>query len=78
MTDHPELTRPKATAEALQISIATLYRWRKMPRFPQPVSMGKVVFYDVQAIKAWLTIEGESDQVISARAFKALEKTSKQ
>ena len=78
MTDQPELTRPKATAEALQISIATLYRWRKMPRFPQPVSMGKVVFYDVEAIKQWLTIEGESDQAISARAIKALEKTSKQ
>ena len=77
MTDQPELTRPKATAEALQISIATLYRWRKMPRFPQPVSMGKVVFYDVEAIKQWLTIEGESDQAISARAIKALEKTSK-
>lgn len=62
MTDHPELTRPKATAEALQISIATLYRWRKLPRFPQPVSMGKVVFYDVAAIRAWLAVEGESDQ----------------
>ena len=71
------MTRPKETAAALQISIATLYRWRKLPRFPQPVSMGKVVFYDVQAIKAWLTIEGESDQAISDRAFKALEKTSK-
>ena len=55
MTD---LTRPKATAEALQISIATLYRWRKLPRFPQPVSIGKVVFYDVPAIKQWLSVEG--------------------
>ena len=69
------MTRPKETAAALQISIATLYRWRKLPRFPQPVSMGKVVFYDVQAIKAWLTIEG--DQAISDRAFKALERAKK-
>lgn len=74
MTD---LTRPKATAEALQISIATLYRWRKLPRFPQPVSIGKVVFYDVPAIKQWLSVEGESDQAISARVFKALERNSK-
>jgi len=71
------MTRPKETAAALQISIATLYRWRKMPRFPQPVSMGKVVFYDVDAIKQWLTIEGESDQAISERAFKALERAKK-
>ena len=71
------MTRPKETAAALQISIATLYRWRKLPRFPQPVSMGKVVFYDVAAIREWLTIEGESDQAISDRAFKALERAKK-
>lgn len=72
-----ELTRPKATAEALQISIATLYRWRKMPRFPQPLVMGKVVFYDIVAIREWLAVEGESDQAISARAIKALERSAK-
>lgn len=72
-----DLTRPKQTAEALQISPATLYRWRKMPRFPQPLVMGKIVFYDVVAIREWLAVEGESDQSISARAIKALERSAK-
>lgn len=78
MTDQAELTKPAETAKALQISIATLYRWRKMPRFPQPLKIGRIVFYDVQAIKEWIAVEGETDQAISERAFKALERSSKQ
>ena len=78
MANQPELTRPQETADALKISIATLYRWRKMRDFPQPLTMGKVVFYDVAAIRAWLAIEGEPLSAISARAMQSLDKSSKQ
>lgn len=52
------LTRPKATAAYFQISVMTLHRWRQIAEFPQPLSRGSVVLYDVAAITAWLA-DGE-------------------
>lgn len=77
MTDHPELTKTADTIEKLQISAATLYRWKKHKDFPQPLKIGRITFYDVSAIRDWMQVIGESDQAISARAFKALERNSK-
>lgn len=52
-----QLTRPKPTAEHLQISIMTLHRWRQQADFPQPLKRGQIVLYDIAAIKGWLAGE---------------------
>lgn len=48
------LNRPTETAEHFQISHMTLFRWRKQAGFPQPLTRGKVVLYDISAIEDWL------------------------
>ena len=48
----------KQTAADLGISEATLCRWAKDPRFPQPLRITRrVVRYDLDAIKRFLSNE---------------------
>ena len=56
------LTRPKATANHFSISVQTLWRWRKLTNFPQPLERGKVVLYDIKSITEWLTQEAANDE----------------
>ncbi|RMA61643.1 AlpA family transcriptional regulator [Acidovorax sp. 100] len=47
--------RPKQVAVLLDISRATLSRWRKTPGFPQPVQLGpRCVGFLRSDIDAWL------------------------
>lgn len=54
MTDDNPLMRPAETAKHFSISGNTLLRWRKIEGFPQPIKQGRIVLYDVKAIKLWL------------------------
>lgn len=49
-----ERLRPKETAAYFQISMPTLYRWRKREGFPQPLVQGRVILHDIKAIEEWL------------------------
>lgn len=47
----------KQTAKHYQISTQTLWRWTKLPDFPQPLRRGHIVRYDIAAIDRWLAGE---------------------
>lgn len=49
------LDRSKQAAEHFGVSDMTLWRWRKCPKFPQPLKRGRVVLYDTAAIERWLS-----------------------
>jgi len=49
------LSRAKQTIEHYGISQMTLWRWRKCPKFPQPLKRGRIVLYDIAAIEQWLS-----------------------
>lgn len=49
-----ELARPQQAADHFKVTTMTLYRWRKLPGFPQPLKRGQVVLYNTAAIEAWL------------------------
>ena len=48
--------RPRATADFLQISTVTLWRWEKNnPEFPKSIRISKrVSVYDAQEIRQWV------------------------
>ncbi|KZT17035.1 hypothetical protein A1D30_05975 [Acidovorax sp. GW101-3H11] len=47
--------RPKRAAVLLNISLATLSRWRKIPGFPKPVQLGpRSVGFLRSDVEAWL------------------------
>lgn len=50
----PRRARTKAAAAHFHISTMTLWRWSKLPGFPQPLKKGHVVLYDLDAIEQWL------------------------
>lgn len=50
----PRRARTKAAAAYFQISVMTLWRWTKLQGFPQPLKMGRVVLYDLDAIEQWM------------------------
>ena len=48
--------RPRATADFLQVSTVTLWRWEKNnPEFPKSIRISKrVSVYDAQEIRQWV------------------------
>lgn len=57
----PRRARTKATAAHFHISVMTLWRWTKLQGFPQPLKMGRVVLYDLDAIEEWM-MNGEGEK----------------
>lgn len=51
------LLRTSQTMEHFRISRSTLYRWREQDGFPQPLTRGRVILYDAEAIKEWMKQE---------------------
>ncbi|WP_229797379.1 helix-turn-helix transcriptional regulator [Jeongeupia chitinilytica] len=50
--------RPRALAEYLQISRATLYRWLQTdPTFPRPARCGGVTLFPVEEVERWLAMK---------------------
>lgn len=47
-------SRPKQVIEHYNISHMTLWRWRQQDDFPQPLTRGRIVLYDIAAIDSWL------------------------
>ena len=54
----PHLERAKAAARIFRVSEMTLWRWRQLPGFPQPLKAGRTRLYDIGAIQDWMA-QGE-------------------
>lgn len=39
-----------------QVSRTTWWRWNQVPGFPQPLRLGRLVRWDVEAVDAFLTL----------------------
>lgn len=51
--------RAKEVSSYFQITVQTLWRWRKLDGFPQPIQRtARTVLYDISAIEQWLAGEG--------------------
>lgn len=48
------LLRTQQALAHFGICRSTLYRWRDQQGFPQPLTRGRVVLYDTEAIKEWM------------------------
>lgn len=55
---HPRLERTREAAKHFRVSEMTLWRWRQLPGFPQPLKAGRTRLYDIGAIQDWMA-QGE-------------------
>lgn len=62
----------KRTLAHLNISKETLYLWRKEPGFPQPKKQGRSNYWDVGAIKEWMSAHGKGSRSKEAEGLEEL------
>lgn len=56
------LERVRAAAHYFRVSEMTLWRWRQLPGFPQPLKAGRTRLYDIGAIEQWASSQEQSNK----------------
>ncbi|MBU2894219.1 helix-turn-helix domain-containing protein [Colwellia sp. D2M02] len=54
MNKNDTLLRPAHLAKKLNVNLVTLWRWRQQNQIPQPIKIGRLVYWRESVIERWL------------------------